>query len=459
MAKKKKEEEIKGIDVEANVEGKKIIKSYGPMIEAVNFGERTELRKLSTADLRRIYEHDDIVGPVIDALMYSCTTAGYHFEAYKGEKIDQRHLKIVQRFFDEPNEDDTANDLLRDCFLDLLVYGTEYWEVTISSKDMIGYENALNNKKIEVDDIVFPYKLYRVNPEYIKINMSRVGKITSFSQRIKGKVTANFKPNNIIYFKLPRPGNRVYGLAPAAKTGIHEAVAANIYCAQYNGKFFKNNATPRLHIDLGNVGKTEFDNFLVYLETNIKGQPHKNLVTTSKDKENKVTVKAISLKNSEMEFSVFAKNLQRKIYGAYRMQPIIMGITEGEGKTTVDAQISIYKAQAVRPLQSIVADRVNRKVMKRMFPGIRLKFRFNPIDVLDELEQIKITEIELKACLKTINDVLGERGLPLKPYGDKPIIPFSDAGKAQLPTEPDKKEEEKDKDKDKDKEEKDEEKE
>ena len=440
MAKKK---EKSGVDVEAIVEGKKIVKSYGPMIETVSFNEKTEERKLDASYLRRIYENDDIVGPVVDALMYSCTTAGYHFEAYPGEKINQRHLRIVQRFFDEPNEEDTTNDLLRDCFLDLLVYGTEYWELTTSTKDMVGYEEALNNKEIEIDDIVFPYKLYRVNPEYMKININKVGKITSFSQKIRGKVVGNFKPNKIIYFKLPRPGNRVYGLAPAAKTGIHNAVAANIYCAQYNGKFFKNNATPRLHIDLGNVGEKEFKKFLVYLETHIKGEPHKNLVTTSKNKDNRVTVNPISLKNSEMEFSVYAKNLRRKILGAYRMQPIIMGITEGESKTTVDAQISIYKAQAVRPLQSIATDRINRKVMKRIFPGVKLRFRFNPVDVLDSMEQMKITELELKSCLKTVNDVLRERGLPLKPYGNKPIIPFSDAGKAQLPDKPGQKEEEK----------------
>lgn len=440
MTKTKKKGEAE-ITVEANVDGEKVIeKTYGPMIEAVDFLGKEELRKLSTRDLRRIYESDDMVGPIIDAIACSCTTAGYHFEAYPGEKINQRHLEIVTRFFDEPNEDDTMGDLFYDCFLDMLTYGTEYWEETVSNTKMVDYKENLMNEKVKPDDIEIPYELYRLNPEYIKVRANKYGKITSFAQIIKGQVKASFKANKVIYFKMPRPGSSLYGLAPAAKRGTNSAIAANIYCSAYNGKFFKNNATPRLHIDLGNVSEPEHKKFMEYLDTHIKGQPHKNIVTVSKNPNNKVTIEPISLNNSDMEFSTFARSLRQKIFGAYKMQPIIMGITEDESKTTVPAQISIYKAQAVKPLQRIVAGRINRKVMKKMFPGVRLKFKFNPVDVLDEMEQMKITQIELETFVKTVNDVLRERGLPLKPYGDEPIIPFSNAALAQLPAKPKKKE-------------------
>jgi len=425
------------IIIEGKVNGEKIkrvIKSYGAMVEAVDFMGKAARRKISTTDLRRIYENDDLVGPIIDAIVFSCTTAGYHFEAYPNEEINQRHLEIVSRFFEEVNEEDTLNDLLHDCFLDMLVYGCEYWEEKVISKDMIDYEKNLKDDNIKSEDIRVPYRLYRLNPEWIEIDPDEHGRIIRFIQKIHGKEAISFESKDVVYFKIPRPGSSLYGLAPAAKRGVNSAIAANMYCSDYNGSFFQNNATPRLHIDLGNVTKDDLKEFATTLETELKGHPHKNLITRSKSKDNRVQVQPISLKNSEMEFSTYAEALRQRIFGAYRMQPIIMGIAE-TGQTTVDAQISIYKALCVKPLQRIVADRINRKIMKKMFPGVKLKLRFNPIDVLDELEQMNITQMELKNFIKTVNDVLKERGLPPKPYGDKPIIPFSNAALAQLPPE------------------------
>jgi len=425
------------IEITGKVNGKKVtkvIKSYGPMVEAVDLTGRAARRKISTRDLRRIYEQDDLVGPIIDAIVFSCTTAGYHFEAYPNEEINQRHLEIVLRFFEEVNEEDTLNDLLHDCFLDLNVYGNEYWEKKTISKDMVDYEENLMDNKMKPEDIKVPYRLYRLNPEFVEVEADEHGKIIKFVQKIHGRENVDFVPEKIIDFKITGPGSSLYGTAPGAKVGVNSAIAANMYCSDYNGKFFQNNATPRLHIDLGNVTKEDLKEFKEKMETELKGNPHKNLITRSRNKDNRVQVNPISLKNEEMEFSTYARALRQRIFGAYRMQPIIMGITEQEGKTTVDAQISIYKALCIKPLQRIVADRINRKIMKKMFPGIKLKFAFNPVDILDQLDQVKISEMELKNQIKTVNEIRRERGYTSVPWGKTPIIPFmGEAGQAQMP--------------------------
>ena len=106
----------------------------------------------------------------------------------------------------------------------------------------------------------------------------------------------------------------------------------------------------------------------------------------------------------------------------------------------------------VKPIQAVISERINKKILnEEFFPYARLNFVFNAIDYLDLRDEVEIEEKDLKAGVRTINQVRASRGMEPCDWGDRPLIPFSDASLAQLPKDnPDKKDKKTRKDRKKD---------
>ena len=209
--------------------------------------------------------------------------------------------------------------------------------------------------------------------------------------------------------------------------GVGDYITSYIYATVYNADFFENNATPRLHIDLGDGAQQEDINaFITLAEKNLKGQPHKNLVTGGG-----VVVKPISLRNDE-EFQEYRKGIMLEILSQVGVPPFVAGLVDSNGSSAPD-QINIFKSLCVKPIQQIQASRINRKIIKQLFIGVKLTFKFNPVDSLDAGYVAELDERDLKNQIRTVNEVRAARGLPPVAWGDQPIIPFSDAAIAQLP--------------------------
>ena len=112
--------------------------------------------------------------------------------------------------------------------------------------------------------------------------------------------------------------------------------------------------------------------------------------------------------------------------------PFIAGIIQGSGTTAPD-QINVFKSLAVKPIQQIISSRVNRKIIKQLFQGVKLTYNHNPVDSLDANYVSMLDERDLRNQIRTVNEVRASRGLHKVKWGDQPIIPFSNAAIAKLP--------------------------
>ena len=419
-------------------------KTYMPSICTLDtsFYGATSDRQDSTDNQihERLYKVEEWSRSAIDAIARSCTSAGYHFSVKQyilpyidKNKIDLSHkMSLIAKFFEMPNEKDHIEDLVWDIMIDLLVYGNAYLEKSFASNRLprfnIDFENdTLNPLKFEK----FPFKLYKLDAGQIAIKTN--GKrITKYEQRCNGKLVASFNPRQVIHFKYPGPGVDVYGLSPL-KT-LQNAMAADLLAGQFNAQFFSNNATPRLHIDLGNVGVKELQRFVERANTQLKGKPHSSLVTTGG-----ATVNAISVNNKDMEFDIYAKRLRERIFAVLGMQPAILGLVSDT--RDLAHQISLFTNLTVKPLQKLVARRLNREVIMDFFKNTPIDYVFNPISSLDIESYVKQMDADLKNLVKTINEVRRDRGLPSVAWGNTPIIPYSDASQAILPTDGDEEDE------------------
>jgi len=402
-------------------------KTYGPSIGSVNTGTLDkEPRKVAeTGLLKRLYRNSDPLRKGINVITDATVVGGSHLEPWKGEKFNERHSLILYRFFDEPNDEDTMNDLNRDVGHDLLTYGDAYQEIVTDMPSFNKFKTQLNDNRVDPYNVIIPFQLYRLDPETMQVKTDKDGTILEYVQTVQGG-TNSFSAKQVIHYKLSSPLDPNYGLAPGSV--MQNLIASYIYITDYNGKFFENNATPRLHIDLGDkADPKKLAEFIDKIEAQIKGQPHKNLITGGG-----VKVTPISLKVDD-EFQNYSVTLRNEILSQLGVMPIIAGSLENVGATG-ELQVVLFKTLAVKPLQQIIEDRINRKIIKNLFKGVMLAYKFNPVDALDAKYMSEMDSADLKNQVRTINEVRESRGLPAVSWGDTPVIPFSNASLATLPT-------------------------
>lgn len=402
------------------------VKTYGPSIGSAESGtlDKKPRKIAGTSLLKRLYRNSDPLRKGINVITDAVVVGGSHLEPWKGEKFNERHSLILYRFFDEPNDEDTMNDLNRDTGHDLFTYGDAYHEIVTDLALFSKFKAQLNDNRVDPYNVVIPFKLYRLDPETMEVKTDKDGTITEYIQTVQGG-TNSFSANQVIHYKLSSPLDPNYGLAPGSV--MQNLIASYIYITDYNGKFFENNATPRLHIDLGEkADPKKMGEFIDKIEAQIKGQPHKNLVTGGG-----VKVNPISLKVDE-EFQNYSVTLRNEILSQLGVMPIIAGSLESVGSTG-ELQVVLFKTLAVKPIQQIMEDRINRKIIKNLFKGVKLSYKFNPVDALDAKYMSEMDSADLKNQVRTINEVRESRGLAAVSWGDTPVIPFSNASLATLP--------------------------
>ena len=411
-------------------------------VSGVSFTGDVERKHTTDEYLDEYYRLNDTISSCIDVTAFAAVGGGFHFAPLvEGQEINPNHRVMLHRFFNEINPDDESEDLLTETFMDLGSAGDCYWERVVSFKKLEPFLRYLKNPRGDPWEVSIPYQFYKVSGFNTKPQVGKDGKtiIGYIQKNSAGKVTAEWTREQIIHFRYPSPINEVRGVAPSATLG--NTIAADIYASDYNGKFFENNATPRLHIDLGNVSKEELDAFIGKAKTELKGQPHKNLVTRGG-----VKVSPVGITNSDMEFSLYQKSLMQKILAKYRVPPSILGYGDIRNASESESSIALFKFLAVEPMRRIVASRINKRIIRPLFPFVKAKFAWNPVDALDLATRSKVDSTDLDKGIRSVNEIRAERGMSAVPWGSKPVpmpgqkIPGQKDGK----TKPDKKGDNKD---------------
>ena len=388
--------------------------------------------KVLTNDyLEKFYKQDELIRQCVDATVYALIGSGYHFSPKFGNKVNKAQLTVIEKFFEDPNSEDDMDDLVCDIGMDILTYGTGYLEIEgigkIRERAAFNeyFRSLKSNTKVNVDEINIPYKLIKLCSRYMKAYVNDSGIVYKYMQDTGNtrRKSVTLLPPQVVPFKMPSPLDGIEGLSPSAT--LSNAIGSDLYATEYNAGFFENNATPRLHFNLKDATEEELKRFKGVAVKELKGQPHKNIITRGD-----VAITPIGITNKDMEFSYYQTHLRERIFGTYRMQPFILGLSGGGAP---ESQIALFKFLAVDPLRRIIASRINKKIIRRLFPGTDLRFKFNPIDRLDMITQSKIDASDLEHFVKNINQVRAERGLDPAPWGDDLLIPWSSAKDAVLP--------------------------
>lgn len=390
-------------------------KSATGFIEDMQFGDTVQpsLVKLSDEDCWNLYKGNDHILSTVNRIVRDCVKVPMRIVPRdRNKKITsavQRRIDLVQKFFDNPNSNkESTNDIREKVIRDLLVFGRGTIEKVNSGNRII--------------------EMYAQNPKGITIRSDQSG-------NLKPERTYKLSPSiaeepiywdidEMIYMVLNPISNSLYGIK--ILDGIANTVASDILRAAHNSNYFVNGAEAAGLLGLEGMNNKELEKFRAYWKSNFKGtgNAHKTAAVN-------VPVKYVrmAITNRDLEFNEYGKELRGKIYAAYGMQPVIMGMVDGTtGKLNSGEQIELYKDGALRPILSKESFYYTTEIIYMGFGFDDIKVDFPSLDMIDVATQSATDIAEVGSGLRTINEVRLRRGDPPVNWGDTPISTMPGGG-------------------------------
>jgi len=402
-----------------------VSKSYSDP-DVCGVGETVKTNSLSLEQYQQFYFAEENLSAAIDAIVRAVISSGYRLKSRdENNENAERNIQIGKQLMMNMNDEDTIVDIVTDILYDMLIFGNGFLEERKASKAIVDfYFKKVANKNVPVQELPkIPIRYYRQPARYMKENWSDVvgkAKFLGYKREIKSDKKEFDKKDIILFSYLYKDGI----LPSPPSESIKNSAAASLKLTEYNGDFFANNATPRLHIELGNVTKEVHEKFSKKFEEQLKGKPHRNIITKGG-----VVIKPINLSNKEMEFKALDDTMQQKILAKYGVMPGLVG----KNMVGLSKQFFVFKIMTITPIQKIIDNRINKRIFYGTFNSLNLEYESIPMDTVDKKDLSDVNEKYLKNQVFTINEVRKSMGLGSVDWGDRPIIPFSDASLAPLP--------------------------
>ena len=360
--------------------------------------DKKEGRKpaVSYTALEAVYKKESWVRACVDVITRTTTSNGYRLLAEDTkEQVDpkSKEFEPILNLLKQPNPYDTFEEVLAEICADLHIYGDAYLEIV---RDKQGN----------------PVALYNIYAPSLRVMVDVHGTVGGYIQKPMGLLTSGakavtFKPEEIAHFRLPNPGNEVYGLSPIESLDI--VIETDLYAQDYNLHFFKNHAVPRLHVDLSNCTLPQLKRTREYFASEIKGakNAHKTMIT-----EGGAKVTAIGTSPNDMEFLTQRKFSRDEIFAVFGVPPMKLGIYEDVNRASSGEADKSFKSEKIIPLQRMLAKKLNITVINSFDKiGEKVNFAFVEVDLRDAKEQANIDKIDIDSGVMTINEVRRKRGL------------------------------------------------
>jgi len=356
--------------------------------------------KVSYTALEAVYKKESWVRSCVDVITRTAISNGYRLVAEDTkEQIDPKSKEFgpILNLLAFPNPDDTFEEVLAEICTDLHIYGDAYIEIV---KDKQGN----------------PVALYNIYVPSMRVMVDEHGTILGYIQKPMGLLSGGskavtFKADEIAHFRLPNPGNEVYGLSPIES--LDTVIETDLYAQDYNKNFFKNHAVPRLHVDLGNCTLPQLKRVREYFAKEIQGvaNSHKTIVT-----EGGAKITPIGTSPNDMEFLNQRKFSRDEICSVFGVPPMKLGIFEDVNRASALESDKSFKSEKIIPLQRMLSKKITSTIVKKFNRiGNKVKFEFVEVDLRDAKEQAQIDQIDIDSGVMIIDEVRRKRGLPPLP--------------------------------------------
>lgn len=395
-----------------------------------NLVSREVNRNLTTYDMWTAYLVNSWVRACVDKIIKEVVKYDPIIVPKDGVELDEgvkARITSITDLLSNPNEKIESFDAIRRKYLrDILIYDAGAIEIvygnlkeegktkltalqkeifklkkscTLSSDVMKKIlEKEIIIKQREVSEVRasfgIPVELYDIKGTEIKFNVDAHGNFkkgeAAYKLYSKGKVSAEFALNELIYFIANPQSGSLYGLSPI-ETLVNEIKSDNA-AASFNAKILAHSGLVSGVLTFPGMSREKIKKFQLYLKEEIKRKGQKLIITNNPN----VAFIKLSSSQKDMQFLEYQKWLLNKIMAVYGMQPIVLGIVDATtGKLNSGEQREQFYQDAILPLLKLEAHHFTDILIKQGFKYDDLKFTHaSPIDIDDEFN----LKVFVEAC-------------------------------------------------------------
>lgn len=338
-------------------------------------------------------------------------------------------------FLENPNPEDSMEDLWLRFLVDRNAYGNAAFEVVRSLDGNIRELWHMNGGK------VWRHK-DKSTGLFAEKNMKGVNKIKWFLQYNKQdesgnliqahKLTGNHgqfdyadRAHEIIFSRCYYLGSSYYG-APPISSGSGDVMIA-ISARDYNLSFFVNFGIPAMIVTLSGEwtddSEPDEESIVEIIKRELKdvqgAKKAHNIVVVGVPEGCQLTFEKLNVEVKEGSFKIIRTQITEDILIAYRMPPYRIGWakTGSLGGNVATEQLDAYISAVVEPHQRII-----EKIMRDLFVfgmGITsYEVKLNDLKLWDDEKKAEINANRIRTAQATPNQILREEGKPEFPGGD-----------------------------------------
>lgn len=321
-------------------------------LDWVKYGEDNLYSRKLQDLMNRSALHNAIISSKVDN---SCGQ-GLTYTKKKDSKTDN--------FIENPNPDETLDNIFHKLAYDYILYGGYYINV-ILSKDRksiaelyhIPFDKIRLGKQDDRGNIVTFY--------YSK-DWANYRKSENIPIIVPAYNKTSKEPSQIIYVKEYRPGCEYYPLP--SYVGALSYIETGVEISNFHLSHIKNGMTPNVMISFNNGTPTDEERKVIerqisnkYVGTDNAG---KFIITFSDDKDKAPLIQTLTPAQLDKQFlQLEATVLQNILSGHKIISPMLVGIkTEGQlgGATELDNAFTLYQNSVIKPIQDNILKTINK---------------------------------------------------------------------------------------------------
>lgn len=304
--------------------------------------------------------------------------------------------------------------------LDLLRYvnphqtGHELFELTQLYLDLLGesfWVFSLNKLRL-------PGEIWIAPPYRMKVLPDKRNFIAGYEYQ-NGTNTIRFNPDEVLYIRVPDPGNPYRGVGPV------QAISADIdieqFTREWERRFFYNSATPVGILNIPGAEDESLQRFREEWKQNYGGymNAHKIAFLNAED----IKYERTGLTQREMDFWRSSKANRDRLLGGLGIPLSVMGISENVNRANAEAGSYVFASGVIRPRLVRIREKLNEQLVPRFGKDLILDFD-DPVPESREA-MVKQNETGVKAGYLTINEARQALGYDPIPKGDILLIPLN----------------------------------
>ena len=340
------------------------------------------------------------------------------------------HIREVTEFFSNPNgNDESFSHLLRRLVRDVLEVDSGVMvKVFDKAKRLNGlmvYDGATFTKNPDMHGSMVG------RDEFVAKNeMSLNAAYYQYGWHVPHSKPIPFGRREIVWLERNPRSDNYYGRSPVEV--LSDVIQALVYGSTWHLEYFSQNEIPKGILSLIGSGGKNLKAF--------KQRFRRQLIKTDEFGDKRRYFHTIPLTNEEVKFTQLqfdANQLQiiemqkwfiKILASCFGVTPSELGFTEGINRATDLSQSRVFKRKAIKPMLNMIEYALNTQVIPE-FGYNDIKFSFVMEDLEEETIKSRLRISDVRAGIRTVNEIREEMGLEPVEGGDELTKPTSGFGR------------------------------